>query len=51
MDIAIHEDADGWSRSGSEQEQVPLPVSIVKYEKEKPVYDPVAWGFRQFQKK
>jgi hypothetical protein len=50
MDITIHEDADGWSRSGSEQPR-DEPIYIIQDEDEEIIEDPVRWGFRNFLKR
>ena len=46
MDITIHEDADGWSRSGLPYEQ----PSCLEPEKQKVYYDPTLWESRKYKR-
>jgi len=48
MDITIHEDADGWSRSGVLYQQ---PSCLEPNEsKQRVYYDPTLWEFRKYKK-
>ena len=56
MDITIHEDADGWSRSGTSDNSTPSCLEPTDggpaetQSKLETYHDPVLWGFREFYK-